>query len=102
MIWKTCRLIGSRKVGEDALCNDISEDITVKETVARYTPWTDEQIALEGRDTIRNEQQYAVPIPYAEFPVCYKAEIDGKMQDIKKKIDLSPRYTVIQVRGYKR
>ena len=55
MIWKTCRLLAKKQTGEDALHNPQYDYEAVKETRARVTPWTDEQIALEGREVTRNE-----------------------------------------------
>ena len=74
---------------------------TVRETVCRFTPWTDEQIALEGREVTKNEQRFAIPIFFDAFPACTHAVIDGRRKKIKQKIDLTPRYTVIQVEVYK-
>ena len=101
MIWKKCLLKAREKVGEDALKNPVYEWKTVKKTRARSTPWTDEQIALEGREITRNEQRFAIPISFDQFPECTHAVIDGRRQKIKEKIDLTPRYTVIQVEAYK-
>ena len=102
MIWKRCLLQAKEQVGEDALNNPQYEWKTVKKTQARATPWTNEQIALEGRDVTRNEQRLIIPIPYHSFPKCQRAVIDGKEQEITQVIDLPPRWTVIQVKMYKR
>lgn len=56
MIWKKCLLKAHEKVGEDALKNPIYEWKIVMKTKARFTPWTDEQIALDDRDVTKNEQ----------------------------------------------
>ena len=102
MIWKPCILQKKRKTGEDALKNPIYDWVDVKRTRVMETPWTDEQIALEDRDTTRNEQRFAIPVPYPCFPKkCERAVIDGHSQEITQIIDLSPRYTVIQVKVYK-
>lgn len=74
---------------------------TVCETVCRHTPWTDEQVALEGRGVTKNEQLYLIPIPHQKFPDCTHAVIDGIRQKIKEKTDLTPRYTQIRVNAYK-
>ena len=48
MIWKPCSLQTITGQTEDALGNMTGgEWDTVKETFARFTPWTDEQITLE-------------------------------------------------------
>lgn len=101
MIWKKCLLKAKEKVGEDALKNPVYEWNTVCETRVRSTPWTDEQIALDDRGVTRNEQRFIIPIPYHRFPKCQKAVIDGREQDITQVIDLSPRWTAIQVKVYK-
>lgn len=103
MIWKPCEL--QRKTGQkkDELGNFVGGEFeTVYETRARFTPWTDEQISLEGREVTRNEQRFAIPIPFSEFPACTHAVIDGVRQKIKQVIDLSPRWSVIQVEVYKK
>ena len=102
MIWKPCQLQVITNQTEDALGNMVGgEWKTVKETTCRFTPWTDEQIAFEDREVTRNEQRFAIPIPYDIFPACTHAVIAGIRQEIKQKIDLTPRYTVIQVKVYK-
>ena len=70
---------------------------TVKDTFCRFTPWTDQQIAMDDRDVTKNEQRFAITISYEHFQDCTPAAIDGVRQKIKEKIDLTPRYTVIQV-----
>lgn len=101
MIWKPCILRAKKKTGEDALKNPVYAWVDVKHTRVRETPWTDEQIALEGREVTRNEQRFAIPIPFSCFPKCGQAVIDGHAQEITQIIDLSPRYTAIQVKVYK-
>lgn len=103
MIWRPCQLQVIENQTEDALGNMVGGDWkTVAETRCRFTPWTDQQISLDGRGVTRNEQRFAVPIPYNRFPECTHAVIDGVRQKITDKIDLTPRYTVIQVEVYKK
>lgn len=101
MIWKPCQLKAREKIEEDALRNPIYEWKTVMETKARFTPWTDEQIALDDRDVTKNEQRFIIPLPRHRIPECQRAEIDGIEQEITQLIDLSPRWTAIQVKVYK-
>lgn len=102
MIWKECLLQKITGQTEDALGNLVGgEWETVKETYCRFTPWTDDQIAVEGREVTKNEQQFVIPVSYNNFPTCSHAVIDGVRQKIKEVIDLSPRYTVIQVEVFK-
>lgn len=103
MIWKDCELQQLDGQGKDALGN-LTGGVwnTIKKTKARLTPWTDEQIGLEGREVTRNEQRYALRIPFRLYPKdATHALIDGIRQEIRQCFDLSPRYTVIQVRAYR-
>lgn len=102
MIWKSCVLYAKQPTGKrDKLGNEIYERVKVMETFARFTPWTDEQIAAEERNVTKNEQIFVLPISPKNFPKCYEAEINGVRQKITKKIELSPRYIAIQVKAYK-
>ena len=47
------------------------------------------------------EQRFIIPMPFASFPTCTHAVIGGVRQKITGVIDLTPRYTVIQVSVYK-
>lgn len=99
--WKPCILLSGSQVGKDALRNPVYTDQEIKRTRARITPWTDEQIEMEGREVTKNEQRFIVPIPYLKFPKCQKVCIDGHKQEITQIIDLSPRFTLVQVKKYK-
>lgn len=102
MMWRPCTLYARKDTGEkDALGNAVYAQVSVLSTRARYTPWTDSQISLEGRDITSTEQRYALPIHPERFPKCEYAEIDGIKREITEVIKLEPRYTVIQVRSYK-
>lgn len=103
MIWQPCKLLRDVETGKDELNNPIYElqIVSNKNLCCRHSPWTNEQITLEGREVTKNEQQFVLPIPISKFPQCNHAEIDGKKLKITKITDLSPRYTVMQVKVYK-
>ncbi len=101
VIWKKCILLSEQKTGKDRLGNDVYELVEVASSKVRESPWTDEQIALEGREVTKNEQRFLIPIKYRDFPRCQKARIEGRDLEITKVLDLSPRFTSIQVRIYK-
>lgn len=101
MIWRKCRLLAKQQIGEDELSNPIYAFEEVGKTFARFTPWTNEMVLLENRELTKNEQLYMIPIPFKDFPVCQRAEIDGCVFDIMQEVDLGPRWTVIQVKAYK-
>lgn len=103
MIWEPCQLQIITGQTEDALGNLVGgEWVTVANTSCRATPWTDQQILVDTRGVTKNEQRFAIPISYDNFPDCTHAVIDGVRQKIKETIDLTPRYTVIQVEVYKK
>ena len=103
MIWKECLLQKKTGQTEDALGNLVGGKwTTVLDTFCRATPWTDQQILVDTRGVTKNEQRFAIPIPFKAFPDCTHAVIDGVRQKIKEAIDLTPRYTVIQVEVYKK
>lgn len=99
MIWKTCTLYRKIETDKDILGNPIYTDEVVMETKARHTPWSNEQISLEGREVTSNTELYALRTK--TLPECDLAEIDGIKRKIEKVIDLNPRYIVVQVRKYK-
>lgn len=103
MIWKKCILKAKGHAETDALGNPVlSSWDDVAETKARLTPWTDEQIELEGREVTKNEQRFILPVPKASLPVFQRAVIDDVPYDITQVIDLEPRWTVIQGKVHKR
>lgn len=103
MIWKQCILKARTPGGTDALGNPTEPQWeTVLQTRARFTPWTDEQIALEGREVTKNEQRFLVPVGLAQLPEFHRAVIDDIPYEITQVIDLAPRWTVIQGKVHKR
>lgn len=104
MKWEECLLKIKTSQREDALGNlSGGEWKTVKKIPCRATPWTDEQIALEGREVTRNEQQFLLPITRAQIPECTHASIaGGSLQEITQVVDLSPRFAVLRVKVCKR
>ena len=101
MIWKECVLKAKTDGEADALgnCAEIWE--TALTTKARLTPFDDTKTVLEQRTVTADRQYFAIPVRYALFPTCQKAEIDNRSYNIDEVIDLSPRYTVIGCSAYK-
>ena len=101
MIWQKCEL--KKKTGQkkDALGNLVGGTWkTIKTKECRFTPWTDEQVAVEDRKATENIQQFTLFMCYRDFPKeCTHASINGgPEQEIQKVIDLTPRWTLIQVK----
>ena len=102
MIWKNCVLLVKEQVETDALGNPIYEYRDAKEVKARFAPWTDDQVALEGRDVTKNEQQYILPIPFSDFPRgCDRVRMEGRELLVTQVSELSPRWTMLRVKIYK-
>ncbi len=103
MIWKKCILKALRSEGTDELGNPVlSEWETVAQLPARETPWTDEQISLEGREVTKSEQRFILPVTGRLLPEFQRAVIDDIPYDITQVIELDPRWTVIQGKVLKR
>lgn len=100
MIWKNCTLYAETVTGEDELGNPVKGTEQVWTGKIRFTPWTDQQIALEGRDVTKNEQLYAVPVFYSMIQWVKKAELDGVMLKVISVEDLGPRWSLIRVKAY--
>ena len=102
MIWKHCTLYAETIDYEntDELGNPAKGTEQVWTGSIRFTPWADQQIALEGRDVTKNEQLYAVPVSYDTVAFVRKAEIDGVMLKVIEVTDLAPRWSVIRVKVY--
>lgn len=103
MIWKKCVLYNETVNAEvtDELGNPEKGTEQVWTGDARFTPWSDQQIALEGRDVTRNEQLYAIPVGYDTVKNVVKAEMNGVMLKVVEVTELTPRWSVIRVKVYK-
>lgn len=102
MKWVSCVLYAETIDYEhaDELGNPAKGTEQVWSGTARHTPWTDQQIALEGREVTKNEQLYAVPVSYDIIAFVRKAEIDGVMMKVIEVTDFAPRWSVIRVKVY--
>lgn len=100
MIWKSATLINLVETGEtDTLGNAIKEEIEVKTIKVRFTPWTKEEIGLEGREVTLNQRKMLCRLTKRQFPACKKIRLDS-LYEIKKVIDLG-RFVLLYVKEYK-
>ena len=102
MMWKQGTLYAFVAGGEDELGNAIKEKVTLWSGQLRFTPWTDEDIAVNGREVTQDEQRFILPVLYETVKNAEQVELDGVLLNITAVSDLSPRWTMIQVRVYKR
>lgn len=101
MIWQKMTVILQVKTGEDELGNPVYANVDGDIYNARFTPRTDEQIALEGRDVTTNEQRYIIPCPFKTFPECKIVKFGESLFEVKVRSDLGPRWTMLQVKKYR-
>lgn len=101
MKWETATLIEKVKVREDELGNSIYENKEILTVKSRFSPWTEEQISLESRDVTLNEQRVIIPISYSNLPEFELIKIKDELFKVKQKMDLSPRFTMLQIKKYK-
>lgn len=102
MKWIDCTLIGKTASGEDALGNPIYALSDIRTCKARFTPWTNDEIQLEGRDVTRNERKLLLRLPFSMFPECMRVRLPDGNYEITQKINLEPRFVLLHVKKYKR
>lgn len=111
MIWKKAIVYSMTATGDtDELGNAVKVKSEIWEGDARFTPWTVEEIQSNGknlsnfgqsREVTKSEQMYALPVNYNTIQFAEQVELDGVLHDIISISELSPRWTLIQVRVYK-
>lgn len=102
MMWKQGAVYALKDSGnEDELGNPIKEQSVLWSGDLRFTPWTNDDITVNGREMTMNEQRYAVPVPYEAIKNAEQVELDGVMLDVTSISDFGPRWTMIQVRVYR-
>ena len=103
MIWKRCVICAEIK--DESQADELGNVKKVLSEIwsgnVRFTPWSDQQVALEGRTVTDNEQLYAVPADYETINTAKKAVLDGVAHEVKAVKELAPRWTVIQVKVMK-
>lgn len=104
MIWEKCVLYAETIDCEDTdeLGNPNKGTKQVWAGNARFTPWSDQQITLEGRDVTKTEQLYAVPVDYDIIKNVVSAELDGVKLKVIEVTAQAPRWSVLRVRKYKK
>lgn len=102
MKWEDCALIGRKQTGEDELGNPLFSVSDIKTCKARFTPWTNEEIQLEGREVTKNERKLLLRLSLHDYPsTCSGLIVESVDYEITKVIDLSPRFVLLHVKRYK-
>lgn len=102
MIWKRLKLIKFvQQIGDELGNLHMGKPDDVLLTWCRETPWTDEQIALEGREVTKNEQRFIMPYNGGKLPDFDAFVVDGVTYQPTETMRLNPRYMVLQGKVYK-
>lgn len=102
MTWKQGTLYAMVETGdEDELGNPVKIQELLWVGQLRFTPWSDEDISINGREVTMNEQRFAVPVPYGSIKEAEQAELDGDVLHVTSISDLGPRWTTVQVKVHK-
>lgn len=103
MIWKHCDLLTRIPVGKDVLGNEILETQVACSGKIRFTPWTTEEIQLEGREVTKGLQKVLLQLPFSKFETLgiRLIVISDRTLLIEKVKDLTPRFTLLYVKQLK-
>ena len=102
MIWTDAELIfRDVKDEKDALGNPIE---TAEEAIpckVRRAPFSYERAKLEGRDVFDKSTGFLVPASFRGAAKAKRIKMNGKIYEIEKAAVLSPRWTLIRIRGWR-
>lgn len=102
MIWVQMKILQADTT-TDRLGNVVETGTytTIAEAVGRFSPWSDEDVTIQGRDVTENQQRYLVPIDFSAVKDATHVEINQKVVEIYQITDNLPRWTVFQVRKWR-
>lgn len=92
-------LISLRQIGQDKLNNPIYEKESIGTFKGRITPWTADNIALEGREYTSSNCRMITQVGRQLLEIAKYIQIDGKDYEFKK-VENAERWRVIDVKGW--
>lgn len=98
MKWDDATLISLVQTGVDRLSNPIYEEKEIMNVKARFQPWNQEDINIEGREVTMNQRKVILRMKKSDFPQCEKIKFN-EIHDITKVKDLS-RFVALYVKKY--
>lgn len=102
MIWTDAELIfRDVKDEKDALGNPIETAEEVVPCKVRRAPFAYERAKLEGRDVFDADTEFLVPASFRGAAKAKRIKMNGKTYEIEKAAVLSPRWTLIRIRGWR-
>lgn len=100
MKWLMCTLTYPQTTGKDRLNNPITEDKEVLRTFCRRTPFTVEEMALDGRKITEDSSKFLLCCRKSRLPKFDKLVLDGSVYIVKKTEDLQ-KFTLVYAEAFK-
>ena len=100
MRWQDFTLYHEEVTGTDELGNTITEPVEYALRTGRFTPWTAEDVAIEGREVTENSRKVITPAELSVFRAARKVERDGSTYDIIQVKDLG-KFRVLYLKEYR-
>lgn len=100
MKWIRASLIEPQQIGTDALSNAVMQDRCVGFIAARFTPWTEKDVALTGRTVTQNDRKLLVRSALSRLPACSRVIVEGETYAITEKQKLG-RFSLFVIKRTK-
>lgn len=102
MIWQTMAVVRA-DTETDRLGNDVPTGTytTLAECSGRFSPWSDQDTEINGREVTENEQRYLLPVAFETIKTATHVRIGGVYVEITKITDNAPRWTILQIRKWR-
>ena len=102
MIWKCCLFEVVDATTVDALGNSTGETFkTVGDFLCRHSPFTNEELAIDGRNITKDTQRFILPCDASGLPNFTHFTMDGVRYRLTEVVRLEPRWTAIEGTVYK-
>lgn len=100
MKWLVCTLTYPKVTGKDRLNNPITEDVKVFKTFCRRTPFTVEEMALDGRKITEDSSKFLLCCRKSRLPKFNKLVLNNSVYVVKKIEDLQ-KFTLVYAEAFK-
>lgn len=101
MKWERFKVIHKEASGEtDALNNEIYTYVEFAEVPGRWTPWTADDVNIEGRELTENARKLITPAERLLFRTAEQVKHDGSTYEIQQVKDIG-RFRVLYVKEYR-
>lgn len=100
MKWLVCTLTYPKVTGKDRLNNPITEDVKVFKTFCRRTPFTVEEMALDGRKITEDNSKFLLCCRKSRLPKFNKLILNNSVYVITKTEDLQ-KFTLVYAEAFK-